>query len=153
MQKQRVKRLRQLSKILDSRFEGPLGIRFGLDPLIGLIPGFGDILTSMISFFIVAEAYRLGCTPATLMRMILNIFLENLVKVVPVLGHFFDFFWKSNLKNIDLLEKHIQAPDKTNRASLVFFALLGLCFILVITLSLALGIWMLVWIIRLIQGM
>jgi len=151
--KDRIQRLQKFARLLDSQFEGPFGIKFGLDPLIGLIPGFGDIFTSIVSFFIVVEAYYMGCSPAVLMRMVFNIFLEDFIKVVPVLGQLFDFYWKSNLKNMVLLEKHLQSPVETRRASIVFFALLGLSFILAMTLSLALVIWTIVGIVRLIQGM
>lgn len=139
--KDRVQRLQKLARFLDSQFEGPFGIKFGLDPLIGLIPGFGDIFTSVLSFFIVIEAYNMGCSPAVLVRMIFNILLEDFIKVVPILGQFFDFYWKSNLKNIELIEKHIQAPAKIKKASVVYLGLLGLCFILAMTLVLALLTW------------
>jgi hypothetical protein len=151
--KDRIQRLQKFARLLDSQFEGPFGIKFGLDPLIGLIPGFGDIFTSIVSFFIVVEAYYMGCSPAVLMRMVFNIFLEDFIKVVPILGQLFDFYWKSNLKNMALLEKHLQSPVETRRASIVFFALLGLSFILAMTLSLALVIWTIVGIVRLVQGM
>ncbi len=134
----RVQRLKKLARLLDSQFEGPFGIRFGLDPLIGLIPGFGDILTSLISFFIVIEAYNLGSSPSLLMRMIFNILIEDFIKVVPLLGQFFDFYWKSNLKNIDLIERHIQSPERTKKTSVLFLALLGIAFILAMTLVLSL---------------
>lgn len=147
----RLERLKALSRLLDNQFQGPLGFRFGLDPLIGLIPGFGDILTSLISFFIVVEAFALGCSPVVLMRMLFNIFLENFLKVVPGFGQIFDFYWKSNVKNVDLVEKYLQAPTQTRRSSVVFLMMLAMGFILGMTLILALSIWTIVFLVRFFQ--
>lgn len=144
----RVERLRKISRLLDSQFEGPFGFRFGLDPLIGLIPVLGDALTSLISFYIVLESYQLGCSPAVLARMVLHIFLEDLVKVVPGVGQIFDFFWKSNLKNIDLLEKYMKEPQKTRRHSVLLLGVLIMSFLLVMTAVLVATVLLVAWIVR-----
>jgi len=149
--KDRVQRLQKIARLLDTQFEGPLGIRFGLDPLIGLIPVFGDAMTTLISFYIVVEAYRMGCSVSVLIRMLLNIFLEDLVKVIPVIGQLFDFYWKSNLKNLDLIEHHVQAPEKTRRASFLFLGVLVMSFLLTMTFVLAGSVWVVVWLAQLIR--
>jgi hypothetical protein len=121
--------LRSLSSVLDSKFQGPLGFKFGMDALIGLIPVIGDFVTSAFSFYIVAQAAALGAGPSTLIRMAINILVENLFDMVPVLGNIFDFYWKANNKNIVLLENHLQNPARETIKSrmivaLIFFILL-----------------------------
>lgn len=101
---------------MDSQFRLG-GFRFGLDGVLGLIPGVGDIVTTGISIYIIAEAAKLGCSPTTLIRMALNLAFENLVDMVPVLGNVFDFLWKANSRNIDLLDKHLADPRHTTHQS------------------------------------
>ncbi len=101
---------------MDSQFRLG-GFRFGLDGVLGLIPGVGDIVTTGISIYIIAEAAKLGCSPTTLIRMALNLAFENLVDMVPILGNVFDFLWKANSRNIDLLDKHLADPRHTTHQS------------------------------------
>lgn len=146
---QRLERLKKISRLMDSQFEGPLGWKFGLDPLIGLIPFLGDALTSLISFYIVAEAYAMGCGFSVLLRMLFHIILEGLIKAIPGLGLLFDFYWKSNLKNIELLERHVQSPQQTQRSSLFFLVAIGFIFLASMVAVLSLSIWFLAWLVQL----
>jgi len=121
--------LKQLSTVLDSKFEGPFGFKFGLDALIGLIPVVGDFVTSAMSLYIIAQAASLGAGPSTLIRMAINIVIENLFDMLPVIGNLFDFYWKANNKNIRLLESHLANPARETIKSrmivaLIFFILL-----------------------------
>lgn len=101
-------RLRSIARLLDARFGIPgTGLRFGLDSLLGLVPGLGDAATALVSLYIVAEAHRLGVRPVTLARMVWNVALDLGFGAVPVLGDLFDFIWKSNLRNIALLERDL----------------------------------------------
>ncbi|MBE9065154.1 DUF4112 domain-containing protein [Leptolyngbya cf. ectocarpi LEGE 11479] len=143
-----LQRLRGISHVLDNAIAIPgLGYRVGLDPLIGLLPGGGDLMTGLISVYIVAEAARLGVPAATLGRMGLNIFLELLVGTVPMVGDLFDVVWKANAQNVALLERHIQHPRPSRRADKVFaIILITLLLALVIgiaTLSLMIVRWVL----------
>ena len=113
----RISRIKKIAKILDAQFQGPLNTKFGLDGLLGLIPGIGDLITSFFSGFILYESYKLGASPAVLFRMGLNILFENLVDTIPLLGNIFDFFWKANLKNVQLLEGHIDQPSTSDTQS------------------------------------
>lgn len=102
---QRLRRLRWLAWVLDGSI--PLGPwRIGIDPLLGLIPGLGDWLGAAASGYIVYEAARLGVPGTVLLRMTGNILIETLIGVVPVVGDAFDFAWKANLRNIDLIDQH-----------------------------------------------
>ena len=135
MDKQKINRLNQLrtlGQLLDSRFEGPMGLRFGLDGLLGLIPVVGDLITSAISFYIIAQAAVLGCAPSTLVRMALNVMIENLIDIIPLVGNIFDFIWKANLKNLALLENHLAAPRKVTWQSRVIVGLIALSLLVVL---------------------
>ncbi len=101
----RLRRLRWLAWILDGAI--PVGPwRIGIDPLLGLIPGLGDWLGAVASGYIVYEAARLGVPGPVLLRMVGNILVETIIGIVPVLGDAFDFAWKANLRNIDLIDRH-----------------------------------------------
>lgn len=109
--------LERLSWLMDDLFRVPgLGWRFGLDALIGLIPGFGDTATSLVSFYILAAAVRYRVPKVTLARMGLNIALDYAVGSLPLVGDFVDAAWKSNHKNIDLLKKRATVSAEEARS-------------------------------------
>ena len=96
-----------------------LGWRFGLDALIGLIPGFGDTTTSLVSFYILVAAVRYRVPKVTILRMGLNIAIDYAVGSLPVVGDLFDAWWKSNQMNLDLLKRRAgvsTADAETGRA-------------------------------------
>ncbi len=98
--------LESLSKYLDDWIKIPVvGWRFGLDALIGLIPNIGDTLTSFASFYILVAGVRYGVPKITLLRMAFNIGLDYVVGSIPFIGDAFDFFWKSNKQNMDLIRE------------------------------------------------
>lgn len=106
---------------MDDMFRVPvLGWRFGLDALVGLIPGFGDTSTSLVSFYILVSAVRYRVPKITLLRMGLNIAIDYVVGSLPVVGDLADAWWKSNRMNLDLLRKRatVTAPEaRSGRAS------------------------------------
>ncbi|MEM9805970.1 MAG: DUF4112 domain-containing protein [Cyanobacteria bacterium P01_D01_bin.56] len=133
---QSLQRLRSLSRILDNAIAIPgLGYRIGLDPLIGLLPGGGDLMTGLISVYIVAEAARLGVPAATLGRMGFNILLELVFGTMPMVGDLFDVVWKSNAQNVALLEQHIRHPLPSRRTDKLFAIIL-----ITVLLALVVGI-------------
>jgi len=102
---------------MDDLFRVPvLGWRFGLDALIGLIPGFGDTATSLVSFYILAAAVRYRVPKITLLRMGMNIGIDYLVGSLPVVGDVADAWWKSNHMNIDLLKKRATVSTEEARS-------------------------------------
>jgi len=103
---------------MDDLFRVPgLGWRFGLDPLIGLIPGFGDTATSLVSFYILVNAVRYGVPKITLLRMGLNLGIDYAVGSLPLVGDLFDAWWKSNQKNLELLKKRATVSPEEARAA------------------------------------
>lgn len=130
---ERLRRLRALSRLLDSSIPLPGGFRIGLDGLLGLIPGFGDVAGAVASAYIIIEAARLGATTTTLLRMVFNVLLESLIGIIPFLGDLFDFVWKANEMNMDLLENQLDSlPPKsspvqrlTSTVAVILFLLLA----------------------------
>ncbi len=105
----KIRKLRRLSKVLDSALTIPgTKFSFGLDPILGLLPGGGDAISSSISVYIVVEAARMGMPREVLGKMVGNILLDFFAGTVPIVGDLFDVGWKSNIKNIELLEKHLE---------------------------------------------
>lgn len=116
-----LRRLRGLSHVLDNAIAIPgLNYRVGLDPLIGLLPGGGDLMAGLISIYVVAEAARIGVPAATLGRMGLNILTEVVIGAVPMIGDLFDVVWKANARNVDLLEQHLRHPMPSRRTDKIF---------------------------------
>jgi Domain of unknown function (DUF4112) len=104
--RERIARLDALASLLDSAVIIPgLNVRFGLDALVGLIPAVGDVITATLSLFIVVEAHRLGAPFHVITRMLVNIALDGVVGSVPLVGDAFDVLWRSNRRNMRLLQK------------------------------------------------
>lgn len=101
------KRVRRLARVMDSSFRLPGGFRIGLDGLIGLVPVVGDLAASGASIYIVAQAARAGVPGRVLGRMLLNIALDTAIGAIPVLGDVFDVAFKTNLRNVRLMDKHL----------------------------------------------
>ena len=98
--------LDRLGWILDDLFRLPvLGWRVGLDALVGLIPGVGDTATTVASLYVLGSAVRYRVPKITLLRMGLNLGIDYAVGSLPLVGDFFDAWWKSNQKNVELLRR------------------------------------------------
>ena len=98
--------LETLATYLDGLFKVPgVGWKFGLDSIIGLIPNVGDTMTSLVSFYILIAGVRYGVPKITLLRMAFNIGLDYVIGSIPFIGDAFDFFWKANKQNMDLIRE------------------------------------------------
>lgn len=105
-------RIRKLSRLMDTAIRIPgIGFRIGLDPIIGLIPGAGDLVSTAFSAYIIFLAARFKLPTPVLYRMVFNIGLEAVVGAVPLVGDLFDAFYKSNIRNLAMLEQHLQVVD------------------------------------------
>lgn len=132
MKKQKLKELQKLSSLLDSKFEGPFGFRFGLDALIGLIPIIGDWIGAAMSIYIISQAASIGVGNATLIRMAINVALENIIDMIPLVGNVFDFYWKANNRNMELLEKHLQNPPRETIKSRMIIGIIAVAMLLLL---------------------
>jgi hypothetical protein len=107
----RMQALRSLQRLLDEAFRVPgTSIRFGWDPIIGAVPWLGDTLTAVFSCAILLQAHHLRVPRVVQLRMLANVGIDLIAGTIPFLGDVADVFWKSNAKNIALLERHAAAP-------------------------------------------
>lgn len=101
------KRLNRLAWLLDSAIRLPGGFRVGLDGIIGLVPGIGDLVGAALSSYLVVEAARLKLPFRLLARMAMNVLIELVVGVIPIVGDIFDFAFKANLRNMQLMNEYL----------------------------------------------
>jgi hypothetical protein len=108
--------LDELSQWMDTKFSIPgLNLRFGLDALLGLIPGLGDTVTFLVSCYILSAAARLGVPRITIARMGTNVLVDLVMGCVPILGDLFDVAWKANTRNVQLLRHTLNATPQARR--------------------------------------
>ncbi|WP_244142173.1 DUF4112 domain-containing protein [aff. Roholtiella sp. LEGE 12411] len=115
-------RIRKLSRLMDTSIRIPLtGFRIGIDPIIGLVPGAGDLISTAFSAYIIFLATRFGIPREDLTKMIFNVGLETVVGTVPFVGDLFDAFYKSNIRNLAILEQHLTVVEpELEEASLAY---------------------------------
>jgi hypothetical protein len=130
-------RLRRLSWLMDDLIKIPgLGWSFGLDALVGLIPGFGDTATSLVSFYVLLAAVRYRVPKVTLLRMGLNIGIDYVVGSFPLVGDLFDAWWKSNQRNVALLSKRATvSAAEAREGELSDWLFVGLIILLLVGLA------------------
>jgi len=139
-----------VARLLDSAVPVPgTSFRFGLDPILGLVPGIGDIVSPLFTVGIIWQARDLGIPRVVMMRMIINVALDTLVGLVPILGDLFDFAWKSNNQNLVLLEQHA-FEERGPSAGDWSFVIMSIALLLVIA---AVPFLLLGWILSLISGL
>ena len=132
-----------VASLLDDMFRIPgTGIRFGLDAVIGWIPGIGDAMAGIASFFIVFVAWRRGVPRITLVRMTVNVALETALGAIPVAGDVFHVFWKANRRNYKLLIREREQPGSNVRRDWTFLAIIVLVVIAAVGIPVGILIWM-----------
>ena len=138
--------LRGLEILLDEAFRIPgTQIRFGIDGIIGLIPGLGDVLAGLLSLVIPLAAWMRGVPYVTLARMAVNLGIGVLVGTIPVAGDAFDIAWKPNRRNYNLLQRHLGEPRRHTWRDWAFLWMLVAALALVFAIPVALVVWLLVW--------
>ncbi len=104
---ERLRWVERIARLLDSQFRLPgTRFRFGLDPLLGLVPIVGDLSTTVVSVALLLTMLRHGASGAVVVRMALNILIDSVVGAIPIIGSVFDFAYKSNERNVALLRRH-----------------------------------------------
>lgn len=132
--------IERLGRLLDNAIRLPGNLRIGIDGLIGLIPGVGDAAGALFAFYIVSRASALGLPKAVLGRMLLNVGIDTLVGAVPLLGDLFDFAFKANTRNIELMRSALADGRKERRTSALLLGGVLLALVLFVALVVALGI-------------
>ena len=102
------RRLQRIAKLMDSQIRVPvIGLRIGADAIIGLVPGVGDIVTGAIGAYLIYEAQRLGIPRSAVLRMVANIVFDTAIGAIPFAGDIWDFFFRANDRNMQILARHI----------------------------------------------
>jgi hypothetical protein len=126
-QPQRVAALRKIAELLDAAFVVPgTSYRIGLDPILGLIPGLGDVVSPLFAIAILWQARDLRVPRVIQLRMMFNVAIDALLGAVPVVGDLFDFAWKANLRNLALLERHAGGARRAAAGDWLFVSVLTL---------------------------
>ena len=138
-----------LEFLLDEAFRVPgTRFRFGLDGIIGLIPGLGDVLAGVVSLVIPLAAWIRGVPYVALVRMAVNIGIGVLVGSIPLLGDIFDVVWKANRRNLRLLHRHLREPRRHTWRDWIFLVALMCALGVVFALPVALFVWLVLWLAR-----
>lgn len=137
----RLARLRRIGWLLDSSIPIP-GTRYtlGVDQIVGLVPGLGDLLGGVFSLYIVVEAARMGVPRGLLARMGWNVAVDTLVGEVPILGDLFDIAFKANIRNLALLDGYLERPVEVRRASRRYAAVIVVGLVLLTTGAVAFAV-------------
>ena len=139
--------LHSLEILLDEAFRVPgTSIRFGIDGIIGLVPGLGDVIAGLLSLIIPIAAWIRGVPYITLVRMGVNIGIGVLVGSIPIFGDIFDIAWKANRRNYQLLVRHIGEPHRHTGKDWASLFLLAAALGLIFAIPLILLLWFIVWI-------
>jgi len=135
--------------LLDEAFRIPgTRIRFGLDGIIGLVPGLGDVLAGILSLVIPLAAWIRGVPYVTIVRMAVNLGIGVLVGTIPIFGDAFDIAWKANRRNYRLLSRHIGEPRRHTWKDWAFLALIALAIGIIFALPVLFTLRLLAWLIR-----
>jgi hypothetical protein len=141
---------RWLALIMDNLLRVPgTNFRFGLDPVMGLLPGLGDTGSALISAMALIAAARRGLPKILLARMSLNILINEAVGIIPIVGDAFSFWFKSNARNYDLFRQHTAAPRRSTKSDWIFVAVVLSALLLILVVSLAISFWLLYGLARL----
>ena len=140
----RIDGLRRVAQLLDSAFVIPgTSYRVGLDPILGLVPGIGDLVSPLFTIGILWQANDLRIPRVVQLRMIFNVAIDAFVGAVPVVGDLFDFAWKSNAMNLALLEKHAEVETHASAGDWLFVVLLTLVVLAVAAIPFVIAGWLL----------
>jgi hypothetical protein len=135
-----------LAHLLDDCFRIPgTPIRFGLDGLIGLIPGLGDVLAGLASSILIIAAWLRGVPYVTLARMLVNLGLDVVIGSIPFLGDIFDIAWKANRRNYKLLTLHLREPRRHTWKDFVFLLVLAAILLTILATPVLVLLWIVAW--------
>lgn len=131
-QAKRLDALRQVAQLLDSAFLVPgTSWRIGLDPILGLVPALGDLISPLFTIGILWQAQELGIPKVVQLRMIFNVAIDSVLGLVPVAGDLFDFAWKANDMNMALLERHALEEHRASTGDWLFVSMMIVLLVLV----------------------
>ena len=134
--------LRWWADLLDSKFRIPgTNIRFGIDPILSLVPGIGELASPLFTALILTQALRQRVPAPVIVRMVMNALIDAAVGAVPVAGTVADVFWRANKMNLGLLEQHVGGRPLPRKSDYVVFWIIVALFALVVGFVTIVGIW------------
>jgi Domain of unknown function (DUF4112) len=135
-----------LAHLLDDWFRIPgTSIRFGLDGIIGLVPGLGDVLAGLASCILVVAAWFRGVPYVTLLRMVVNLAIDVVIGAIPILGDAFDIAWKANRRNYALMTRHLRQPHKHTWKDYCFLSAIVLGLMTIFAIPALVILWIVAW--------
>jgi hypothetical protein len=135
-----------LAHLLDDWFRIPgTSIRFGLDGIIGLVPGLGDILAGLASCILIVAAWFRGVPYVTLIRMVVNLAIDVLIGAIPIFGDAFDIAWKANRRNYQLMTRHLRQPRRHTWKDYGFLGAIVLGLMAIFAIPALVIVWLAVW--------
>jgi hypothetical protein len=138
-----------LAHLLDDCFRIPgTPIRFGLDGIIGLVPGLGDVLAGLASCILIFAAWLRGVPYVTLVRMLVNLGLDVVIGAIPFLGDAFDIAWKANRRNYALLTRHLRQPHRHTWKDYVFLLVLAAMLLAIFAAPVIMLLWIAAWLLH-----
>jgi hypothetical protein len=142
-QERRIAALRHVSRLLDSNYQVPgTSYRFGLDPIIGLVPGIGDLISPLFTIALLWQSHDLNLPHVVQLRMLFNVAIDTVIGIVPVAGDLFDFAWKANDMNMALLDRHAAEERPATAGDWVFVAALTLLLVFLAVVPLVMAAWL-----------
>ena len=127
-----LKHIDYLARLMDAQFRVPgTNFRFGLDAIIGLIPGGGDLSTFAVSGYMLWVMAKNGASGYVLARMVLNVLLDTIIGSIPIIGDVFDMFYKSNMRNLSLMQEHYREGRHRGSAWKVIIPVLIVLFLII----------------------
>ncbi|MDD5320573.1 MAG: DUF4112 domain-containing protein [Methylococcales bacterium] len=144
-----IKQLEHWAWLLDNSIRIPgTSIKMGLDSLIGLIPGIGDITGGAFSSYILLQAVSTGVAPVIIARMVVNILLDTLIGMIPLVGDIFDIAFKANLRNIELITDYYNSPREAITRNTISIVLISISLISALALIIWITFKIFVWLIN-----
>jgi hypothetical protein len=151
-QEQRIAALRHLARLLDSAYEIPgTTYRFGIDPIVGLVPVLGDLVSPLFTIAVLWQSHDLNLPRVVQLRMLFNVAIDTFIGMVPVAGDLFDFAWKANDMNMALLERHALEERPASAGDWLFVAGLTVVLLVVAALPFLLAWWIIGGVTRLLS--
>ena len=138
----RIDGLRRVAQLLDSAFTIPgTSYRIGLDPIVGLVPGIGDLVSPLFTIGILWQARDLGLPRVVQLRMLFNVAIDSFLGAIPFIGDLFDFAWKANTKNMALLERHAELETRASASDWLFVLVLVAALVILAAIPFAVAAW------------
>ena len=142
--------LRHFSRLLDSAYELPgTSYRIGLDPIVGLVPGIGDLVSPLFTIVLLWHSHDVNIPRVVQLRMLFNVAIDTFIGMVPIAGDLFDFAWKANEMNMVLLERHALEERPPSTGDWLFVGALIVLLLAVAALPFLVAGWMISSLVRL----